>query len=195
MQKIDRKYVKNKLKIINAGSYRLGKASSGDIDLIITVDNKHSTTEIKQKTKQDIIQDIMKNIRDILMNEKILLHELSVGKTKIIGIMKIPEKYKKNKKTGMKYNTIAHQLDISVIDNEDLPWYLLYFGSDKIFSKKIRFYASKKGYKLNEKGLYDKKTGKRIDFIPKNEKDIFTFLGIHYVYPKNRSYTNKFVEL
>ena len=54
------------------------------------------------------------------------------------------------------------------------------------FSKKIRIVASKKGYKLNEKGLYNKKSGKLIDFQPKSEKDIFNFLKIPYVLPENR---------
>jgi DNA polymerase/3'-5' exonuclease PolX len=42
------------------------------------------------------------------------------------------------------------------------------------------------GYKLNDKGLYDKKTGTRINFEPKTEKDIFDFLKIEYVKPENR---------
>jgi len=42
------------------------------------------------------------------------------------------------------------------------------------------------GYKLNEKGLFDKNSGEKINFIPKDEKDIFHFLKINYVKPENR---------
>ena len=48
-------------------------------------------------------------------------------------------------------NSIKEVKDILFINTKELPWYLLYFGSSRDFSKKIRLYASKKGYKLNEK--------------------------------------------
>lgn len=81
---------------------------------------------------------------------------------------------------------IFHQMDVAFIPNYQLPWYLLYFGSSREYSKKIRAYASSLGYKLNEYGLYDKNTGKIIKFIPKTEEDIFKFLKLNYVEPKDR---------
>ena len=72
------------------------------------------------------------------------------------------------------------------INKEYLPFYQLYFSSSRSFSKKIRSIASKLGYKLNDKGLFDKKTGLKIDFKPNKEKDIFDFLKIEYVEFKNR---------
>jgi DNA polymerase/3'-5' exonuclease PolX len=72
------------------------------------------------------------------------------------------------------------------IDEIDLTFYILYFGSGVEFSKKIRKEAIEKGYKLSEKGLFDRKTGKRINFQPKTEKNIFNYLKIKYVKPKNR---------
>ena len=77
-------------------------------------------------------------------------------------------------------------MDIAFIEEKYLPWYLLYFGSSREFSKKIRTIASKLGYKLNEMGLYNKKTGKRIEFNPVEEKEIFDFLKIEYVPPEKR---------
>jgi len=34
--------------------------------------------------------------------------------------------------------------------------------------------------------LFDKKSGKQIDFQPKNEKEIFEYLEFPYVKPENR---------
>ena len=42
------------------------------------------------------------------------------------------------------------------VEEKELPWWELYFGSDVNFSRKIREYT-KKGYRLNEYGLFDKK--------------------------------------
>ena len=62
---------------------------------------------------------------------------------------------------------------------------MLYFGSGRDFSKKIRAIASKKGYKLNEKGLFDK-NNRIINFNPKSEEDIFKYLDIDYVKHEDR---------
>ena len=78
------------------------------------------------------------------------------------------------------------KLDVAFVLDSNLPWYLLYFGSGREFSKKIRIIASKLGYKLNEKGLFDKNNGEKINFYPKNEKDIFDYLNIEYIEPEKR---------
>lgn len=145
-------------KIYNAGSYRMGKKECGDIDLIITSKiNKSITKKIFNET---------------LLDKKIILETLLDGNEKSIFIVK--------------YKSGIHQMDVVFISEKQLPWYLLYFGSSRDFSKKIRLIASKKGYKLNEKGLFDKINGKRINFNPNKEKEIFDFLELEYILPENR---------
>ena len=80
----------------------------------------------------------------------------------------------------------VHQMDIGFCEIKHKYFYILYFSSSRDFSKKIRLHASKKGYKLNEKGLYDKKSGKLINFQPKSEKEIFNYLDMDYIRPENR---------
>jgi DNA polymerase/3'-5' exonuclease PolX len=89
-------------------------------------------------------------------------------------------------KYGYKGKERIRQLDMVLIEKDEYPWYILYFGSGRDFSKKIRGIASNKGYRLNEKGLYNKKTGERIDFSPKSERDIFDFLEIPFIRPELR---------
>ena len=147
------------INIVNAGSYRLGKESSGDVDLIITSPNM--TPFIKDK------------IVDELKKAGILIDILSMGNTKLISFIKVRGK--------------IYQMDVAFIRENELPWYLLYFGSSRNFSKQIRLHASKLGYKLSEKGLFNKINGKRIDFYPRTEEEIFHFLNMEYVKPENRN--------
>lgn len=147
----------DKIEVHNAGSYRIGKMESGDIDLIISYEN-------------------MDNIKNYVYDslKEIIYETLTSGLYRSTYICKL-HNYKYYRK-----------IDIAYVEKKNLPWYLLYFGSSRDFSKKIRNIASKLGYKLNEKGLYSKKTLKRIDFNPKDEKAIFDFLGIEYIKPSNR---------
>jgi len=164
-------YYTNKLKellkgynvtIYNAGSYIAKKDFCGDIDLIISYDgNNDNLINLKEK------------IYNILIKENIIKDTLSSGNEKCIYVVKM-DNYKYFRK-----------MDIAFVKEKYLVYYLLYFGSGREFSKKIRAFASKKGYKLNEKGLFDK-NNKPINFNPKTEKDIFKYLGIDYVKPENR---------
>jgi len=158
------KNANDKIKITNAGSFRAGKSYSGDIDLIVHMN----------KINMKIINEII----DKLINDKIIVDIFLRGPKKIICVIKFNNKF--------------YQMDMLFINTKELPWYLLYFGSSKDFSKNIRLYASKKGYKLNEKGLFDKKTGKKIKLHVKKEEDIFKFLKIKYIKPENRNIIIKF---
>ena len=129
--------INDKIEITNAGSFRAGKSYSGDIDLLVHCD----------KINVKLINEIITK----LINQKIIEDIFLRGNKKIICIINIDNKF--------------YQMDILFINTKELPWYLLYFGSSRDFSKKIRLYASKKGYKLNEKGLFDKITGKKKIFI------------------------------
>ena len=153
-----------KVEITNAGSFRTGKLYSGDIDLLV------HCNKINIKLINKII--------DKLINQKIIVDIFLRGSKKIICIINIDNKF--------------YQMDMLFINTKELPWYLLYFGSSRDFSKKIRLYASKKGYKLNEKGLFDKITGKKIKLNIKTEEDIFKFLKIKYIKPENRNIMVKF---
>jgi len=171
---IIKKLIENEnIKIYNAGSYRSGKIYSGDIDLIISYKN----------------YDINK-LKELFFNtfkkEDIIVETLSSGIQKSIYIIKIQKKFNdcidKNN-INIKY---YRKIDVAFVEEKYLPWYLLYFGSSREFSKKIRNIASKLGYKLNEKGIYYKNSGQRVNFNPNNEEDIFKYLNIEYIPPEKR---------
>ena len=51
----------------------------------------------------------------------------------------------------------------------------------------MREYAKTKGYRLNEKGLFDIATDKKVARLFVDEKSIFDVLGITYVEPELRN--------
>jgi DNA polymerase beta len=147
--------------IYNAGSYLAKKKFCGDIDLIISYEKDYDLVNLKKK------------IYEIMEKESIIKETLSYGTEKSIIIVKL-DNYKYYRK-----------MDIAFVNKKYLYFYLLYFGSGRDFSKKIRAIASKRGYKLNEKGLFDK-NNRRINFNPESEEEIFKYLDIDYVEHEDR---------
>jgi DNA polymerase/3'-5' exonuclease PolX len=149
------KILPKSIELVNSGSYRMEKRDSGDIDLLAVCQNP-------AKDQTTILRALEEN--------GIIVHLYNKSKKKINGIVRFRDR--------------IYQMDMLFISREELPWYLLYFGSGKEFSKRIRTIAIQQGYKLNEKGLYKK--GKRVPFHPKEEKEIFDFLKTPYVKPEDR---------
>lgn len=76
------------------------------------------------------------------------------------------------------------QADLRVVDDSSYGAALQYFTGSKDFSIMLRQIAMKKGLKLNEYGVFDKKTNKKL--AGKTEKEVFKALGLKYVKPELR---------
>lgn len=76
------------------------------------------------------------------------------------------------------------EADVRVVDEKSYGAALLYFTGSKEFNIRLRKIAIKKGYKLSEYGLFDRKTGKYI--CGKTEEEIFKKLNMKYIIPQNR---------
>jgi deoxyribonuclease-4 len=152
------------VQLLNAGSYAMDKKNSGDIDYILLYD--------KDKYNVSYVKEVMK---ELLQKYKYYIATLLDASEKNIYLIKMSNK------------SYVHQMDIAYVEKENKYFYMLYFNSGKDFSKKIRYTASKKGYKLNEKGLFYRNNGLKVNFKPKSEKDIFDFLEIKYVKSKDRN--------
>lgn len=119
----------------------------------------------------DIIIEGEENMEDVEKKlDKYIIKKLERGDNKLMILIKFPGE------------DIVRHVDIFFVNKENMPFFLLYFGSGENFSRKIRKYAKDKGYKLNETGLY--KNNKKINL--KSEKEIFDYLKIPYVKPENR---------
>jgi NAD-dependent DNA ligase len=143
------------------GSYRRGKSSSGDIDLIIT-----------SKTS-----GLFKQWVDKLLERKIIIEILSRGNTKCLVITKLADHP-------------ARRVDFLFSNPSEYPYAILYFTGSKGFNATMRGHALKIGYSLNEHGLSKmvdkKKEGDKLSLNIRDERAIFDFLGLEYKEPNER---------
>lgn len=144
------------LKYNIVGSYRRGLSSSGDIDIILCMDN------------DELILDKVVNK---LKNINYLVDDFAKGDKKYMGSCKICDTYRR--------------IDILFVTSDKYPFALTYFTGSKEFNIKMRKLALKQGYSLNEFGLKDKNKN-YINSKIKSEKDLFKFLGMDYVDPIDR---------
>jgi len=144
-----------------AGSYRRGKESSGDIDLLLRSGDA----------------SVLERLVEHFTYYGYLLETLAHGSKKFMGICRLG--------TG-----IPRRIDILLTTPEEFPYALLTFtGSDK-FNVLVRAHAITKGYSLNEHGL-TAKTGVLPASPLLTEEAILAFLGIKYVKPEDRTETVK----
>jgi len=144
-----------------AGSFRRGKESSGDVDLLLRSDDASVLDQVVTR----------------LTATGYLLEILAHGPKKFMGICRLG--------TG-----IPRRIDILLTTVEEYPYALLTFtGSDK-FNVAVRAHALTKGYSLNEHGL-TAKGGVLPASPLLTEEAILGFLGIKYVKPEDRTETVK----
>lgn len=76
------------------------------------------------------------------------------------------------------------QVELYYTNEEEWGAELLAYSSKKGAGIGLRIIAKKKGLKLTQHGLFDRKTGKEI--AGKTETEIYNALGKHYKKPENR---------
>ena len=144
------------------GSYRRGKADSGDIDVIIT--------------DEDGDRSVFSKFLDVLIKKELLLEMLSRGKVKSLTIGRLPGKP-------------ARRLDFLYSPPEEYAFAVLYFTGSKSFNTFMRRRALEIGYTMNEHGFHKMNSGKKGDKLEMtfpDEKSIFDFLSMEYKKPEER---------
>jgi len=153
------------------GSYRREATTSGDIDILIS----SKDSEKGKKLMTNFIKELLSS--DYLNPDLVF----SSGNTKFMGLGKIDKLYR--------------HIDIFYYSEKEYPFALLFSTGSGQFNIEMRADAIKKGYSLSEKELkyldgtpvtpdeYESDIKKS---YPINEKDIFDFLGLVYIEPKNR---------
>ncbi len=138
------------------GSYRRGQSTSGDIDVLVTGEQK------------DFLAGLIR-----LHKEKYIIETLAEGVTKGLYI------------TRLSPTSRARRVDILYTYPEQYPYAILYFTGSKEFNVAMRKWALDHGYSLNEHGLTNMSTGELVEGLA-TEKNIFDFLGLQYVEPTSR---------
>ncbi len=149
---------KKELQYDTVGSFRREAKNSGDFDVLCTTKNKDT------KIFNEIIEKLESN--------KYITETLAKGEKKFMGICKLP-RHKTHRRIDMIYT-----------DYTNYAFTLLYFTGSGQFNIEMRNHALSLGYSLNEYGL--KKNGEFINDKFETEEDIFKFLGIKYIEPKDR---------
>lgn len=159
------------------GSYRRGANDSGDIDLMIT----------KPDTKIEIIrQIILDSLVPRLTDQGFLKACLATTHrdtgTKWHGCSALPG------------STIWRRIDLLLVPWDEMGAALIYFTGNDLFNRSIRLLASKKGMRLNQRGLYKNvmRGPNRIKMTEgelvegRSERRIFEILGVPWRPPHHR---------
>lgn len=167
------KKIDPKLNMIVCGSYRRERETSGDMDILITHSDIKTDKDIEYcKDQINFLEEIISSLE----KSKFLVdHLTNNGSTKYMGLCK----YKNNP---------VRRIDIRFIPLNSLGSAMLYFTGSGDFNKNMRSDALKKGYTINEYGIFKLKSDgtKGLKIKTRTEKDIFDILKLPYVEPKNR---------
>lgn len=145
------------------GSYRRGRAESGDIDCLIT------HPDINSHDNSVVLGNIVKGLT---ICGFLVDHLTENGNTKYMGLCKV--------------NETPRRIDIRIIPKDSYPYATLYFTGSKNNNTDMRIVAKKKGYKLNEYGMESILDHRLVKC--KSEEEIYEFLGMKYLTPQERDY-------
>ncbi|KAF2002810.1 hypothetical protein P154DRAFT_461715 [Amniculicola lignicola CBS 123094] len=152
------------------GSYRRGAKDSGDIDLIITKPGAS-------------ISELRKVVFDTLVPQ---LYKVGFLKVSLATSHRHDEGTKWHGASCLPKSKTWRRLDLLLVPEEEMGAALLYFTGNDIFNRSLRLLASKKGMRLNQRGLYkDVMRGKNREKLSagilvegRSEKRIFEMLGV-----------------
>jgi DNA polymerase (family 10) len=82
----------------------------------------------------------------------------------------------------LKYKNV--QADIRLVHDYELGAAMLYFTGSKEHNVKLRTISKQRGYKINEYGIFDAVTNKRL--AGKTEEEMYHFLNMKYIPPEQR---------
>lgn len=177
------------VQLIVGGSYRRGAESSHDIDLIVTKPGTESVADFKS---------FLDSLIDQLERDKFLVARLASSRaggdgSKWHGCCVLPEMKGVNDGDG-EYRPIWRRIDFLLVPETELGAALIYFTGNDIFNRSMRLLASKKGMRLNQRGLYrDVLRGPNRAKITegelverRDERRIFEILGVKWREPWER---------
>ncbi|KAL8770045.1 MAG: hypothetical protein Q9209_004083 [Squamulea sp. 1 TL-2023] len=165
------------IEITIGGSYRRGAPDSGDVDFIIT------KPDASIETLRTIVLD---TVIPALFQQNYLQYALATTSpssgSKWHGCATLP------------HSAVWHRVDFLLVPHEEIGAALIYFTGNDIFNRSIRLLASRKGMRLNQRGLWkDVMRGKNRERITqgvlvegKDERRIFEVLGVPWRPPEHR---------
>ncbi|XP_067129413.1 DNA polymerase lambda-like [Centruroides vittatus] len=159
------------------GSYRRGKQTCGDLDILIT----HSDRESHKSILSDLINKLHEQgflTDDLVKNGEYGTHR------KYLGVCKLNGDDKKHRR-----------IDIITVPYNELACAMLYFTGSAHFNRSMRLLARKKGMALSEHSLNAgviRRKGEKIcegyALLTPTEESVFEHLGLTYRIPEERDH-------
>lgn len=171
--------------VLPLGSYRRGARDVGDIDLL--VDRRVSLEKLAQRLPACIQKDKMKNKTPVLAE---YVDTVVRGERKFSFLVK--HTYSKQGGDGTHTNKQVYVHKVSRVDvfamhhPEEKVTFIMHATGSALHNEHLRQVAKKRGYLLNEYGLFDTRgvTKKRVPVS--SEKQVYALLGLAYIPPEHR---------
>lgn len=163
---------------VACGSYRRGKATCGDVDVLITHPDGRS--------HQGIFSRLLDSLRQQgFLTDDLVSQEENGQQQKYLGVCRLPG-------AGQRHR----RLDIIVVPYSEFACALLYFTGSAHFNRSMRALAKTKGMSLSEHALsaavvrnsQGVKVGPGQVLPTATEKDVFKLLGLPYREPAERDW-------
>ncbi|KAF1817219.1 hypothetical protein P152DRAFT_469690 [Eremomyces bilateralis CBS 781.70] len=124
------------------GSYRRGARDSGDVDLLITKPGA-STRYIRSTVLEQLVPE--------LTARAFLRARLAGGKDSVHAV----ETTKCHGACSLTPTAPWRRIDLLLVPEEEMGAALIYFTGNDIFNRSLRLLASRKGMRLNQRGLFE----------------------------------------
>jgi DNA polymerase lambda len=126
---------KDTIVIETCGSYRRGKQSCGDVDILMTRKDDKPINGMLEKL-------IVKLEKDNFLKERLGSTRVSdKGSEMYMGVCKLKD------------GKMARRIDIKVYPKDQYGFAILYFTGSDYFNRSMRLFAEKKGFTLSDHGL------------------------------------------
>ncbi|XP_060097788.1 DNA polymerase lambda isoform X1 [Heteronotia binoei] len=170
--------IKPGLVCMACGSFRRGKSTCGDVDVLVTHPDGHS--------HQGIFSKLLNSLRKTgFLTDDLVSQEDNGNQKKYLGVCRLPGP-----------DRCHRRLDIIVVPYSEFACALLYFTGSAHFNRSMRALAKTKGMSLSEHALASGvvrgpgglKAVSGIILPAVTEKDVFLHLGLPYREPHERDW-------
>ncbi|XP_015271424.1 PREDICTED: DNA polymerase lambda [Gekko japonicus] len=160
------------------GSFRRGKSTCGDVDVLVTHPDGHS--------HQGVFSKLLNSLRKTgFLTDDLVSQEDNGNQKKYLGVCRLPGP-----------DCCHRRLDIIVVPYSEFACALLYFTGSAHFNRSMRALAKTKGMSLSEHALSSGvtrgpgglKTVSGVILPTVTEKDVFVHLGLPYREPHERDW-------
>uniref|UniRef100_A0A8C5TMX7 DNA polymerase n=1 Tax=Malurus cyaneus samueli TaxID=2593467 RepID=A0A8C5TMX7_9PASS len=163
---------------VACGSYRRGKATCGDVDVLVTHPDGHSHRGVFNK-----LLDSLR--RSGFLTDDLVSQEDNGEQKKYLGVCRLPGPAQRHRR-----------LDIIVVPYREFACALLYFTGSAHFNRSMRALAKTKGMSLSEhalssavvRGSGGAKVSSGHTLPTPTERDVFIQLGLPYREPSERDW-------